>query len=364
MLSLRVVENTEVKVKLRYHEFTEGKIRISLDALPMLKKAHYGVYGHATVELCHWTKSALTGGPSCYKVKFYGAPVGGSHRCVEMGPVGMMCSNKCIYCWRPSESFDPYEPMSQEVMDPVDMVNGILKERKRLLSGYFGHAKSSRVKVNEALQPTHWAISLSGEPTMYPRLPELIKYIKSLPNTKSVFLVTNGLYPEMIEKLWREDALPTQLYLSLNAPNKELFLKIANPVIHRDDAWERVLRSLELLAKIPTRTVVRITLIKGWNTGSELLDQFAEVLSIGNPHFIEPKSYMHLGHSVYKLSKFNMLRHEEVKEWSLSLLKALNSRGLRYVFMDEDPNSRITVLQNMDRYVDRWIEKPSNGVNP
>jgi len=354
------VGESRVKVTLRYHEFADGRIVISRDALATLKKAHYGVYGHATVELCHWTKSALTGGPSCYKVKFYGAPVGGSHRCVEMGPVGMMCSNKCVYCWRPSESFDPYEPGYGEVMSPEEIINGVLKERRRLLSGYFGHSRSSRGKVLEALQPTHWAISLSGEPTMYPRLPELIKAIKALPNTKSVFLVTNGLYPEMIERLWREDALPTQLYLSLNAPNRELFYRIANPVMHRDDAWERVLRSLELLSKIPTRTVVRITLIRGWNTMEDLIPQFAEVLGIGNPHFIEPKSYMNLGHSVYKLTKDNMLRHSEVREWSMMLLKALRDKGMDYVFMDEDPNSRITVLQNMKRYVDRWIEKPTN----
>jgi Wyosine base formation. len=69
---------------------------------------------------------------------------------------------------------------------------------------------------------------------------------------------------------------------------------------------------------------------------------------------------MNLGHSVYKLTKDNMLRHSEVREWSMMLLKALRDKGMDYVFMDEDPNSRITVLQNMKRYVDRWIEKPTN----
>ena len=348
-------------IRLRYHSFVNGKLTISDDAVKLLKKAHYGVFGHATVELCHWTKTALTGGPSCYKVKFYGAPVGGSHRCVEIGPVGMICSNKCVYCWRPSESFDPYEPSPGEVLDPRELVEGILRERRRLLTGYFGHSKADRAKVMEALQPTHWAISLSGEPTMYPKLPELVKYLKSLPNTRSIFIVTNGLYPEMIERLWREDALPTQLYLSLNAPNRDLFYRIANPVIHREDAWERVLKTLELLSKVPTRTVVRITLIRGWNTSDDLIPQFAKVLAIGNPHFIEPKSYMHLGHSVYKLSKENMLRHEEVREWSLKLLRALKDVGLNYRFMDEDAASRITVLQNMDRYVDRWIAPPGNA---
>ena len=75
--------------RLKYHEVIGGKIKIKIDTRAELLKSKYGVYGHATVELCHWTKSALSGGPSCYKYKFYGAPVGGSHRCVEFGPMGI-----------------------------------------------------------------------------------------------------------------------------------------------------------------------------------------------------------------------------------------------------------------------------------
>ena len=44
---------------------------------------------------------------------------------------------------------------------------------------------------------------------MYPKLPELIKYLHSLKATKSTFLVTNGQEPDMIQRLQDEDALPT-----------------------------------------------------------------------------------------------------------------------------------------------------------
>ena len=64
---------------------------------------------------------------------------------------------------------------------------------------------------------------------MYPKLPELIRYLKSLKQTKSIFLVTNGQEPDMIKKMADEDALPTQLYLSTNAADSESFIKINRP---------------------------------------------------------------------------------------------------------------------------------------
>ena len=44
-----------------------------------------------------------------------------------------------------------------------------------------------------------FAISLTGEPTLYPKLPELIKEIHS--RGKTSFLVTNGQHPEVLQKL-------------------------------------------------------------------------------------------------------------------------------------------------------------------
>lgn len=67
---------------------------------------------------------------------------------------------------------------------------------------------------------------------------------------------------------------------------------------------------------------------------------------------------MHLGHSTFRLKKEDMLSHEEVKEWSHKLLKELEKIGARFVYMDDDEPSRIVVLQNMDRYVERWIVPP------
>ena len=350
----------EVEPVGRYHVLEGPRIKIRASAGRALVERHYGFVGHAAVELCKWTREAIEGGKSCYKVKFYNAPAGGSHRCVEMSPVGLVCSNRCVYCWRPTEEFDAFVLDERFYLEPEEIVRGVLKERERLLSGYWGHPKGKR-RVKEALAPTHWAISLSGEPTMYPKLPELIKLIKSLPETKSVFLVTNGQHPEMIKRLWEEDALPTQLYLSTNAPNKELYYRVNVPVYNREDAWERWLQSLDLLAVVPTRTVMRITLIRSLNYDERYIPQFAELVKRGNPHFVEVKSYMHLGHSTFRLKREDMLSHEEVKAWAYKLLEELRRIGADFVYMDDDEPSRIVVLQNMKRYVDRWIVPPASG---
>jgi tRNA wybutosine-synthesizing protein 1 len=311
-----------------------------------LKNAGYGIYNHSTVEVCHWTKKSLKNEGECYKNIFYGID---THRCVQFSPAGMMCEMKCIFCWRPMEFMKKMHMEADEVDDPEELMEGILRERRRLLSGYPGNPKTNMRKYKESLTPTHYAISLSGEPTLYPKLPQLVKYLKTLPYTKSIFIVTNGLEPDMLERLIKEDALPTQLYLSCSAPNPELFQWITKSLYK--DGWDRWMKSLRLLSQMPTRTVIRMTMIKDLNSDEEYIDEYAGLIRIGNPHFIEVKSYMHIGMSIKRLKKSNMLTHEEIKQYSLKLLDRLDG----YILMDEAPRSRVVVLQNRTRYVDRWI---------
>ena len=107
---------------------------------------------------------------------------------------------------------------------------------------------------------------------MYPKLPELIKYIKTLKATKSIFLVTNGQEPDMLYRLQKENALPTQIYLSTNASNKNMFYKINGP--RHKDAWDRWLQSLEFISNAKTRTVLRMTLIRNFNDDEKYYKEF------------------------------------------------------------------------------------------
>ena len=161
-----------------------------------LKKAKYGVADHSTVGLCHWTKKSFKHEGSCYKHKFYGIS---THRCMEFSPAGMYCENRCVYCWRPMEFYDSMEMKPEQVAEPEQILTKLMGERKKLINGFYGDSRNDKQRLDESLLPAHYAISLSGEPTMYPKLPELIKYLKSLEATKSIFLVTNGQEPDMIQ---------------------------------------------------------------------------------------------------------------------------------------------------------------------
>lgn len=316
-----------------------------------LKKAKYGVADHSTVELCHWTKKSFKHEGSCYKHKFYGIS---THRCMEFSPAGMHCENRCVYCWRPMEFYNSLSMKSEQVSEPEEILRKLMEERKKLIMGYYGDSRNDKLRLDESLFPSHYAISLSGEPTMYPKLPELIKYLKSLQATKSIFLVTNGQEPDMIQKLQDEDALPTQLYLSTNAADYESFLKINKPKY--EDSWERWNRTLSMLRDLDTRTVLRITLIRDYNDQEEMIPAFASMFEKASPHFIEIKSYMHIGRSTNRLEYSNMLDMSEVRKFSEKIIE--NSKN--FSLMDESFVSRIVILQNNQRFINRYISAYAN----
>lgn len=330
------------------HLTQDNLIQISPSVKSRLQKAKYGVYNHSAVELCHWTKKSFANAGNCYKHKFYGIS---THRCMEMTPTAMNCENRCVYCWRPTEFYDTLQMPPELVDEPDVIVEHLMAERKKLINGFFGHEKNDKKKLDESLFPVHYAISLSGEPTMYPKLPQLIKYLRRLPATKSIFLVTNGQEPEMLQRLADEDSLPTQIYLSTNASNKKMFCLVNRPR-HRD-AWERWWKSLRFLSTAKTRTVLRMTIIRRYNDAMKFVDEFAEMMQQGNPHFIELKSYMHIGMSTQRLEAENMLEMKEIRSFSEQMCLKLQG----YSIMDESEISRIVVLQNLRRYTDRWIKE-------
>ena len=329
------------------HSTQENLIQITPQIKTKLRKAKYGVFNHSAVELCHWTKKSFADQGNCYKHKFYGIS---THRCMEMTPTAMNCENRCVYCWRPTEFYDTLEMPPELVDEPDAIVENLIEERRKLIVGFYGDARNNKKKIDESLLPAHYAISLSGEPTMYPKLPQLIKYLKSLKATKSIFLVTNGQEPQMLQKLADEDALPTQLYLSTNASNRKMFYRINRP--RHNDAWERWMKSLRFLADVNTRTVLRMTLIRDYNDNLQFVNEFAEMMLQGDPHFIELKSYMHIGMSTKRLKEDNMLDMGEIQKFSSELCEKIPG----FSIMDESEISRIVVLQNQKRYIDRWID--------
>lgn len=95
-------------------------------------------------------------------------------------------------------------------------------------------------KFAEGLKIKHCALSLVGEPIMYPEINKLIDLLHS--KEISTFLVTNAQFPEAIQNL----KPVTQLYVSVDASNEQSLKKIDRPLFR--DFWQRFLDSLKALS--------------------------------------------------------------------------------------------------------------------
>ncbi|MCX6800869.1 MAG: 4-demethylwyosine synthase TYW1 [Candidatus Diapherotrites archaeon] len=312
------------------------------------RKKQYRFFGNgdAAIQVCEWNKKALRGKGHCYKQDFYGAHCISCH---QITPSALWCNNSCVFCWRPMEYMrgKPPSPLS-----PEKMIEGLIEERKILISGFKSSGASARKRYDEAMEEKHWAISLSGEPTLYKKLPQLISLLKKRPKTETVFLVSNGQNPKMLFQLWEKNSLPTQLYISIAAPNKGLYRKITCNT--EKNGWKNYLKSLALLKLLPCRTVIRLTLIKELNYSEETLCEFAEVLEAVQSDFIEVKAYMNLGFSRRRLKYEAMPSHSEVKAYSEQLLEKMPS----YAYESEKKESRIVLLKKRkSRFKTKIIER-------
>lgn len=297
------------------------------DLAGMLRHQHYALFSHSAVKLCHWTKASLRERKFCYKQKFYGIQ---SHRCLQMTPAVAWCHQNCQFCWRPLTTLGTE---LKEFDEPKEIVEESIKMQRILLSGYGALKRQiGEKKLAEANNPNQVAISLSGEPTIYPLLPELIKeYSKQ---NMTTFVVSNGMLPETLEKI-----KPTQLYISLEAPDEKLHKKINAPSIK--NSWSKLNQSLELFPSLKTKRVIRLTAIQGVNMHSE--KEFAKLIAKASPHYLEIKSYMFIGFSRKRLKESNMPTFEEVLKFSKNISDYCN-----YVVKDYSKESRVVLLTRGD----------------
>jgi tRNA wybutosine-synthesizing protein 1 len=246
-----------------------------------------------------------------------------------MTPAVAWCTQKCIFCWRNVEQ--TIGTGLERFDDPVEIVNDSITAQRRLLSGFGGIPdRINKRKFKEAQNPNQAAISLAGEPTIYPKISDLMEELKKRDFT--TFLVTNGTLPERVESL---DPLPTQLYLSLDAPDEKIYRRMCNPII--SDGWERIKQTLNLFPSLDTRKVVRITLVKGFNMLQ--VRGYSNLIQAAEPDFVEVKAYMFLGGSRRRLSLENMPSFDDVKRFSEEL-----SEKLGYDVKDEKRDSRVVLL--------------------
>ncbi|WP_338098004.1 4-demethylwyosine synthase TYW1 [Methanolapillus ohkumae] len=298
---------------------------ISMDEL--MRRQGYAKAGrHSAVKTCTWLKNSMNGNGVCYKSSFYGVI---SHRCLQMTPT-LLCNQECVFCWRPTEIS---VPAPDEWDSPEQIVSGCLQAQRKLITGFGGSPNALSKNYEEAKTPSNVAISLSGEPTFYPHLPELIREFEK--NEMTTFVVTNGTRPDMLRRIF-----PTQLYMSLDATGEEMYEQICRP--KSPMLWEKVMESLDVLKekkKNGVRTAIRITVVRDYNYSVANAEQFSQLIRRADPDFVEVKSYMHVGFSRLRLARANMLEQEEIRNFANEI-----AWHAGYLYAGESESSRVVVL--------------------
>lgn len=294
-----------------------------------LEKKGYRFVGsknHAAAKICHWTKKSIVGEGVCYKEKFYGIE---SHRCLQMSPSISFCHHKCLFCWRDISITET--EWNDEYDEPADIIDGCIEAQRNLLCGFFGNPQSDPKKLAECKEPNNAAISLAGEPMLYPLIDDLLAEFKRRDFT--TFLVSNGLSPSRLENLEVE---PTQLYISLDAPTQEIYRGLCHPQV--ENGWEKLNESLDMLSSFNSRTVIRMTCVKDYNMSHP--EEYARLIERSNPDFVEIKAYMYVGNSRKRLEFSNMPRNQDIYNFASSIAELCGRE-----IVNESRESRVVLLE-------------------
>ena len=251
----------------------------------------------------------------------------------------LSCSNKCVFCWR--HGTNPVGTTWRWQVDPPDVIFAGVK------AGHYKKIKMMRgvpgvraERFEEAMRIRHCALSLVGEPIFYPHINE---FVDMLHNERiSSFLVCNAQHPDQLAALKRV----TQLYVSIDASNKDSLRKIDRP-LHRD-FWERFCRCLDTIKekRFEQRTVFRLTLVKGFNIEDEA-EGYAELVARALPCFVEVKGVTYCGTSTSAgagLSMKNVPFYEEITAFVEAMSAALARKGLDYGIAAEHAHSCCVLL--------------------
>jgi len=257
-----------------------------------------------------------------------------------------------VFCWRHHKN-----PVGREwrwKADPPQMlIDAAIQNHHQMIKQLKGVPGIVPERWRDAFTIKHCALSLVGEPIIYPYINEFVDLLHE--KKISSFLVTNAQFPDKIDSM----KPVTQLYVSVDAATKESLKAVDRPIFV--DFWERYLASLDSLAKKGQRTVFRMTLIKGWNT--EELFNYAQLIERGAPSFIEIKGVTYCGTSkASTLTMKNVPFHEEVLHFSEEICSATSFLTENYEIACEHEHSCCILIANKKFKVDgvwnTWIDYP------
>ncbi len=296
----------------------------------ILERQGYRLVGnHSGTKTCHYCRQGIKGRDVCYKNIFYGIKSWG---CVQASVSIDVCNLKCQWCWRDinytSGSLDKFD-------EPKAIVDGLIKEHLKLLKGFYGgNGNVDFERLKESERPKHVALSLTGEVCLYPKLPELIDEFHNRGMT--TFVVTNGTMPGMLRKLLKHE--PTQVYITLPAPDKETYEKSCNPLLN--NGWEKILESLTLLGEFK-RGTIRLTLAKGMNMFDA--EKYALLLKDSGWKFLEVKGVVAVGDAVNRVESENIPSHEETKGFAEEICRCYG-----WKIIAEKEESRVVLVMRED----------------
>lgn len=313
------------------------------ELMAVFRRQRYQISGrHSAVKICHWTRQSLVTGERrfCYKQRFFGIR---SLRCLQMTPSLGRCLQNCLFCWRATSTdlgitWDQTVFPREEADDPALIVEQTIRAQRRALIGFKGNPAVDRELLEVALKPVHAAVSLEGEVTLYPYIDELIEeYFRH--GFKTVLLVTNGLLPDTLSRLSHE---PSQLYVSVCAPDEETYRRVCRPLL--PDGWKRLNETLELLQSFRAPTVLRNTLVRNLNLKNP--EGYAKLALKANPTYLEPKAAMAVGFFRRRLPFKAMPTHSEIRAFAEQLAQLTG-----YKIIDESPPSGVVLLSRLEEAV-------------
>lgn len=325
----------EKEMMVQKTEKLEAKPHMPEGLAEKMKKQGYHFVGqHSATKICNYTADSMKkDGHGCYKNRFYGIM---SHRCIQATPA-VGCNLACSFCWRiiPEEEGFKWNEINAigNWDDPSKIVDGLIEEHKKIISGYKGNERVDMERWNAAQDPAHVALSLTGEPLFYPKISELLAEFHR--RKISTFLVTNGT---MVNALKAMTVLPTQLYVSIQAPNRDVYEKVTRPKTL--NAWDSFQQFLDVFANLQTRRVFRLTLIRGLN----MLDAkgYADLIRKGKPHYVEVKGFVFVGgarNTERNLSYQQMPGEDEIRSFAAEIAKESG-----YTVVDYHEHSKVALL--------------------
>ncbi|KAJ1490462.1 hypothetical protein T484DRAFT_3331391 [Baffinella frigidus] len=314
-------------------------------AASLTKQGYKLVGSHSGVKLCRWTKAMLRGRGGCYKHTFYGIA---SYQCMEATP-SLACANKCVFCWRHHKN-----PVGTtwrwETDEPKVLIDGFMSNHRKMIKEMRGLPGVIPERLAEAQTIRHCALSLVGEPIIYPHINKFLQMLHA--EGISSFLVTNAQFPAQMESL----VSCTQLYVSIDASNETDLKEVDRPLF--PDFWNRFLECVDALSRKGQRTVFRLTLVRDWNMNE--VQGYADLVKRGLPDFVEVKGVTFTGGNKPELGMKNVPWHAEVLQFTQSIAALVSDE---YEVCSEHAHSCAVLMARKSKFKKgndwyTWIDFP------